>query len=55
MRSWPNGIRADVGPMALAHGFIPDVGTPGSSNSFAFHTEIVINEIMYQHKLAAPH
>ena len=25
--------------------------TPGASNSFAFHTEIVINEIMYHHGL----
>jgi len=25
----------------------PDVATPGSANSFAFHDEIVINEIMY--------
>ena len=27
----------------------PDVATPGSANSFSFHDEIVINEIMYHH------
>ncbi len=27
----------------------PDQPTPGASNSFAFHDEIVINEIMYHH------
>ena len=29
----------------------PSGPTPGASNQFAFHTEIVINEIMYQHAL----
>lgn len=28
---------------------IPNVATPGTSNSFIFHDEIVINEIMYHH------
>src|SRR5207244_5706102 len=28
----------------------PDQPTPGASNSFAFHNEIVINEIMYDHR-----
>ncbi len=31
----------------------PDMATPGSSNSFAFHNEIVINEIMYHHSAIA--
>ncbi len=29
---------------------VPDVATPGTVNSFALHDEIVINEIMYQHR-----
>jgi hypothetical protein len=29
---------------------VPDVATPGASNRFHLSTEIVINEIMYQHK-----
>jgi hypothetical protein len=29
---------------------VPNVPTPGASNSFAFHPELVINEIMYHHK-----
>ena len=28
----------------------PNVGTPGASNRFAGHAELVINEIMYDHK-----
>ncbi|MCH2129544.1 MAG: lamin tail domain-containing protein, partial [Pirellulaceae bacterium] len=28
----------------------PDVATPGAVNSFTFHDEIVINEIMYHHQ-----
>ncbi len=28
----------------------PDRPTPGAANSFTFHDEIVINEIMYQHR-----
>jgi hypothetical protein len=28
----------------------PDQPTPGASNSFAFHHEVVINEIMYDHR-----
>jgi hypothetical protein len=28
---------------------VPNLTTPGSSNSFAVHTELVINEIMYNH------
>ncbi|HTI99972.1 MAG TPA: lamin tail domain-containing protein [Dongiaceae bacterium] len=28
----------------------PNVATPGASNSFAFHSELVINEIMYKHQ-----
>jgi hypothetical protein len=31
----------------------PNVATPGASNSFAFHNEIVINEIMYHHWVAS--
>ena len=27
----------------------PNVATPGAANSFAFHDEVVINEIMYHH------
>jgi len=37
----PNG----TGPYLL-----PDAPTPGAPNSFAFHNEIVINEIMYNHR-----
>ncbi len=29
---------------------VPNAPTPGSSNSFAVHSELVINEIMYNHK-----
>src|SRR5204863_6091385 len=29
----------------------PDIDTPGAPNSFAFHREIVINEIMYHHSV----
>ncbi|MDB6113049.1 MAG: CotH protein [Pedosphaera sp.] len=29
---------------------VPNLPTPGASNSFAFHAELVINEIMYNHK-----
>lgn len=29
---------------------VPNVPTPGANNSFAVHTELVINEIMYDHK-----
>jgi len=29
---------------------VPNVPTPGASNSFAFHTGLVINEIMYNHQ-----
>lgn len=29
---------------------VPNVLTPGASNRFAVHTELVINEIMYDHK-----
>ena len=32
----------------------PNLPTPGAPNSFAFHNEIVINEIMYNHKLLPP-
>jgi len=28
----------------------PDQPTPGASNSFAFHNDVVINEIMYDHR-----
>ena len=38
---WPDV----VGPFLF-----PDVATPNSANSFAFHDEIVINEIMYHHR-----
>jgi len=34
-------------PEATGKWLYPDVGTPGSENSFNFHDEIVINEIMY--------
>ena len=34
--------------------FIPSTVTPGSSNSFAFHSELVINEIMYHHHNLPP-
>jgi hypothetical protein len=37
----PDGARAWL---------VPNVLTPGASNSFAVHTEIVVNEIMYSHK-----
>ncbi len=30
--------------------FTPDALTPGAPNTFAFHDEIVINEIMYHHR-----
>lgn len=29
---------------------VPNLPTPGASNSFAVHTELVVNEIMYDHK-----
>ena len=29
---------------------VPNLPTPGASNSFAFRTELVVNEIMYDHK-----
>lgn len=29
---------------------VPNLPTPGASNSFTAHTELVINEIMYKHK-----
>ncbi|MEX2188301.1 MAG: lamin tail domain-containing protein [Pirellulales bacterium] len=32
----------------------PDLATPGAANSFAFHDEIVINEIMYAHRPFLP-
>ncbi len=32
----------------------PDQLTPGAANSFAFRQEIVINEIMYHHRIIAP-
>jgi len=32
----------------------PNLDTPGASNSFAFHNEIVINEIMYKHAPLPP-
>ena len=38
---WPDG----TGPYLF-----PNVGTPGASNSFALRSEIVINEIMYNHR-----
>lgn len=31
--------------------FVPAVPTPGAPNSFTFRNEVVINEIMYHHKL----
>ncbi len=31
-----------------------DAPTPGATNSFAFHNEIVINEILYSHRELAP-
>lgn len=34
-------------PEATGNWQYPDSGTPGTANSFAFHDEIVINEIMY--------
>jgi len=37
-------------PQGTGRWLYPDVQTPGSVNSFAFHGEIVINEIMYHHK-----
>ena len=33
---------------------VPNAPTPGTNNSFLFHNEIVINEIMYHHKAFPP-
>ncbi|PYJ00142.1 MAG: hypothetical protein DME25_21405, partial [Verrucomicrobia bacterium] len=33
---------------------VPNQPTPGAPNSFALHHEIVINEIMYQHRDVPP-
>ncbi|MBN2508309.1 MAG: lamin tail domain-containing protein [Verrucomicrobia bacterium] len=38
---WPDGAGGWL---------VPDIGTPGASNHVALRSEIVINEIMYQHK-----
>ncbi len=37
-------------PDGTGNWLVPNVPTPGVSNSFAFHAELVINEIMYNHK-----
>jgi hypothetical protein len=41
-------------PEATGKWLYPDSGTPGSANSFAFHDEIVINEIMYHSYVPNP-
>ena len=42
---WPDG----TGPW-----FYPNAPTPGASNRFTFHREVVINEIMYHHRDIPP-
>src|SRR6185369_2327830 len=37
-------------PEGTGRWLLPQVGTPGSPNSFSFHDEVVINEIMYHHR-----
>ena len=56
--SVPDGVRLKSGlrgrsPEAVGRWLIPDAPTPGMENSFTFHDELVINEIMY-HPRAEP-
>ncbi len=44
------GARARL-PGGTGRWLIPNASTPGAANSFALRNEIVINEIMYHHKL----
>ncbi len=41
-------------PDAAGEWLRPNLPTPGAPNNFAFHNEIVINEIMYHHSLLPP-
>lgn len=41
-------------PAGSGRWLFANAATPGAANSFALHTEIVINEIMYNHQLNPP-